>query len=756
MFNLNSNRGRIQPPNLDDRTWQDLVDEAKALIPIYAPQWTDTSPSDLGITLIELFAWLVEGLTYRLNRVPDKNYIAFLNLLGITREPAVPAHVFLTFTAQPPASGQPAIPVLVPKGTQAQTQGTETQAPIIFETDEDLNVLPTNLKTILQISSNTSSSNTSSGGQASRGRRARSAAMTTTYTYVNITPALAAPPANGYTITLQPQQSVWLALGFDKQIATALPLSFHFTNPIMIDPSTMKPQALVSWSYSTGKDDPLTWNWKPLAEDLATDTTQGLTISLQQDGIVTLTPPANWTGQTPTSWTSAKTAFTPAKSTDNVTDTLYWIGIKITNQFNAPVQIGLGYILFNAVSAHNTLTIPVPEPLGKSDGSPFQVFQLQHYPLFKRPGTDTPYDHLVVKVNSDIWQQADELPAGAGNYYQLNPVTGEIRFGNFDPKQKKPGTYGSIPLQGAQITAQTYRYVAVGLSGNVEAGKINGLVRSVDRIVSVINNISSLGAADEEAIEDTLRRAPEQLRRRDRAITMEDYEALARESSDDVAIVRCLDPRLIDATNVTNPLKGSLGTPWTFGALDRSPGNVNVIIVPDEGLNTARPQPSNETLYTVQGYLDKRRDLTARLLVTGPRYLPIIVSVIVEVWQSIYNDTVKNIITEATRDNIMKFLHPTRGGIDGNGWQVGQSVFVTDLFKAIQPSQDIGYISTLTVGAGTPVYHSPPLGPGGDFDQNTERPYPIPPQGTWVRLADYELVCAADRSIQIVKVTPQI
>ena len=144
MNSFTSIRGRIQAPDLDDRTWQDIVDEARALIPKYAPQWTDHNPSDLGITLIELFAWLVEGLTYRLNRVPEKNYIAFLNLLGITRDPAEPAHAYLTFTAQPGA-------VVVPRGSQAQTQGTETQAPIIFETDEDVTVLPINLTTALEI-----------------------------------------------------------------------------------------------------------------------------------------------------------------------------------------------------------------------------------------------------------------------------------------------------------------------------------------------------------------------------------------------------------------------------------------------------------------------------------------------------------------------------------------------------------------------------------------------------------------------------
>ena len=61
-----SERGRLLAPNLDDRQWKDIVADTRALIPTYAPQWTDHNPSDVGMTLIELFAFLVEGLTYRL------------------------------------------------------------------------------------------------------------------------------------------------------------------------------------------------------------------------------------------------------------------------------------------------------------------------------------------------------------------------------------------------------------------------------------------------------------------------------------------------------------------------------------------------------------------------------------------------------------------------------------------------------------------------------------------------------------------
>jgi Baseplate J-like protein len=77
----------IPLPNLDDRTYDDLVQEALSLIPTYAPEWTNHNPSDPGITLVELFAYLTEMLLYRLNRVTSANKQAFLNLLTENRYP---------------------------------------------------------------------------------------------------------------------------------------------------------------------------------------------------------------------------------------------------------------------------------------------------------------------------------------------------------------------------------------------------------------------------------------------------------------------------------------------------------------------------------------------------------------------------------------------------------------------------------------------------------------------------------------------
>lgn len=72
----------IPLPNLDDRTYADLFAEMRALIPRYAPAWTDHNDSDPGIMLLQLFAWLTEGTIYRLNRIPLASELGFLKLLG--------------------------------------------------------------------------------------------------------------------------------------------------------------------------------------------------------------------------------------------------------------------------------------------------------------------------------------------------------------------------------------------------------------------------------------------------------------------------------------------------------------------------------------------------------------------------------------------------------------------------------------------------------------------------------------------------
>lgn len=85
-------------PNLDDRGWADLIEEARSLIPYYAPQWTDHNEHDPGITLLELFAWLAEMDMYQLNRIPEKHRRKFLALAGLVPHPPQPAQAILSLS----------------------------------------------------------------------------------------------------------------------------------------------------------------------------------------------------------------------------------------------------------------------------------------------------------------------------------------------------------------------------------------------------------------------------------------------------------------------------------------------------------------------------------------------------------------------------------------------------------------------------------------------------------------------------------
>lgn len=122
----------IPPPKLDDRSFHDIVEEAISMIPRYAPEWTNHNPSDPGITLIELAAWMTDLLIYRLNQVPDKNYVAFLNLLGIKLRPPKAAKSLVRFALVDGAQKQ-----RVPAGTQVSTPQATEENTVTFETARD-------------------------------------------------------------------------------------------------------------------------------------------------------------------------------------------------------------------------------------------------------------------------------------------------------------------------------------------------------------------------------------------------------------------------------------------------------------------------------------------------------------------------------------------------------------------------------------------------------------------------------------------
>src|SRR6266700_960379 len=92
-------------PNLDDRRWADLVEEGRALIPVYGPQWTDHNIHDPGITIMELLAWVAEMDIYELNQISDRERRKFLELIGVI--PEAPRDARTVIALQIPDGAQP-------------------------------------------------------------------------------------------------------------------------------------------------------------------------------------------------------------------------------------------------------------------------------------------------------------------------------------------------------------------------------------------------------------------------------------------------------------------------------------------------------------------------------------------------------------------------------------------------------------------------------------------------------------------------
>src|SRR5262245_35139316 len=88
----------LQPVRLDDLTWSEMTLAIRRRIAAASGQkWTLHAPVDPGVTLLELFAWLLEQRIYWMDQIPDSFVRAALSLLGQTMRPAVSAATVLQF-----------------------------------------------------------------------------------------------------------------------------------------------------------------------------------------------------------------------------------------------------------------------------------------------------------------------------------------------------------------------------------------------------------------------------------------------------------------------------------------------------------------------------------------------------------------------------------------------------------------------------------------------------------------------------------
>ena len=85
----------LEIPKLDDRSYQQILDETLSRIRVHTPEWTNYNDSDPGATILQLFAFMTESLLYRCNLIPERNRRKFLTLLGIPMQPAAASEGFV-------------------------------------------------------------------------------------------------------------------------------------------------------------------------------------------------------------------------------------------------------------------------------------------------------------------------------------------------------------------------------------------------------------------------------------------------------------------------------------------------------------------------------------------------------------------------------------------------------------------------------------------------------------------------------------
>ncbi|MDX3452696.1 putative baseplate assembly protein [Streptomyces sp. ME02-8801-2C] len=477
----------LPSPNLDDRRFQQLVDEAKRYVQQRAPEWTDHNVSDPGVTLIETFAYLVDQLLYRLNRVPDKNYTAFLDLLDIRLFPPTAAGAEVDFWLSAP---QPDT-VTLPPGTEVTTALGETftdDDAVVFTTAHELPIVPSELIRLVTAPR--------TGEQTDRTR---------TLDEGGDVPAFQQTPEPGDALLFGLPTAVprcIVAVNLDSRV-----------EGIGVDPR----QPPLVWEAWDGA------RWQEC--ETGSDTTGGL----NRPGEVVLHVPAGHTasviGGTRAGWLRCRvTEPEPGQPFYSESPT---------------VREAQVFTVGGTMTVEHAETV-LDVPLGTSEGVAGQSFRLP------RPPVLLDGDPPDVEVSSaDGWQRWDVVDhfgrSGPDDrHVRVDATTGEFTF---PPALREPdGTLrqcGAVPSKGAQIRVARYR-TGGGPAGNVARGAISVLRSSVPYVARVINREAARGGVAGETIDNAKLRAPEVLRMQERAVTAEDYEILARQAAPSVRRVRCL------------------------------------------------------------------------------------------------------------------------------------------------------------------------------------------------------------------------
>jgi predicted phage baseplate assembly protein len=622
---------------LDDRRFQDIVDQAKSMIPHYCPEWTDHNVSDPGVTLIELFAWMTDLLLYRVNQVPDKMYVKFLEMIGVRLDPPRAASAPLTFYLSAP---QPA-DLVIGENTEVATIRTETTPAIIFTTERDLVIRPPKLV-----------------GAFIRDIDRAEADQWEEHDLTTID--LPGQSLRIFTGDPNPGDAFYLAFAQDlSHHVLALTMDNEYAGGRGIDPN----------------DPPIEWEvWQGGASrwahcDVELDSTGGFNMT----GEIVLHLPH-----------MAKVEFRNLQA--------FWLRCRNVdkgehNKYEESPEISRLRIESIGISgpARHAITV-LNEEVGISDGTPGQVFKLLYTPILSR---DPKRDVLLVTPadngKGEPWIEVTDFGDSTADdpHFTLDGADGTLTLG---PALMQPDgqmyRFGRTPSKGSRLRFARYQHGG-GTIGNVPRGMLTVLKSSIPYVARVTNRKTAVGGRDAQTVEDAKLRAPQSLRTRTRAVTADDFEFLAKQVPG-VERAHCVTPK-------AQP--GREGEP--------APGEVIVGVLPQVESRERHIKPeqlelSSELKLGVESYLNERRLLGTRLQVVQPQYI----WVSIEAKVRFPANAEAGLIAETRReaeDELYRYLNPYTGGPAGTGWPFGRELHVSELFARLQRIPAVEFVDELRI-----------------------------------------------------------
>lgn len=633
----------LPTPVLDDRHFQDIVDQAKLLIPRYCREWTDHNVSDPGVTLIELFAWMTDMLLYRVNQVPDKNYIKFLEMIGVRLKEPRSATAPVTFYLSAP---QP-VDVTIPADTEVATVRTETSPAIIFTTETDLTIRPPVLIDVFTRNASRSSQDAwtrhNLGKAELLGRR------------ISIFPSK--PGA---------RDAFYLALQKDhSQHVLALVVTCDPASGAGIDPRN-PPTRWEVWQGTATR-------WVPC--ELEFDGTGGFN---NASGEIILHLPT-------------------MAQRDIQGQNAYWLRCVLTEAQSGKGSYKTSPIIHSlrvearggTVGTRHAVTIR-DEVLGASNGTPGQTFKLLHAPVL---ALDKARDYLLVEQPSannkpQRWEEVDDFADSGPQslHFTLDKLDGTITLA---PSLLQPDgkiyPFGAMPDKGSILRFSRYQYGG-GVVGNVSENTLTVLKTSIPYVARVTNRAAAIGGQDAQSLDDARLRAPQKLRTRNRAVTADDYEYLASQVPG-VARACCLAPG---------------GQPGDRN--EPKPGQVFVIVLPQADLPADLPPGpipldrlnlSAELRAAVIKGLESR-PLGIAMEVRAPQYVEVSVQATLHMPEG-SDPAQQSEVKQRAEAALYRYLNPFVGGPKGDGWPFGRALNRSEIYGLLQGIESVEFVEDVQI-----------------------------------------------------------